>query len=322
MSLETAKCERRWYHLTPGRFVAALLVLEIVLALSERFQWFAVNRHKGWTLLIATAALASAVLVLLTWFAISRLVGRRFQFSLRTLLLFVLVCAVQCSWWAVTMRKVKTQREAREAITRLGGSVGYDYEYEHWKAHDFETGFQEQPVPPGPELLRAVAGDDLFDTVMTVSFYGCVTSSTEGRLDPAITDDDMEILSAFPRLREGHFIFQPITDRSLETLSRFREIESVDLYGTQITDRGLASLANLPRLKQIGIGGTPASVQGIAAIRERLPALESVEVDAAQLQAAGGWSRAEELLPGVRIVRVHNDADGLGGSFEVNMNME
>ena len=102
-----------------------------MLILSERYQWFTINRHKGWTVLIGTAALASTILVLLIWLAISRLVGRRFQFSLRTLLLFVLVCAVHCSWWAVTMRNVRAQREAVKAIARLGGFVQYRYEYEY-----------------------------------------------------------------------------------------------------------------------------------------------------------------------------------------------
>ena len=43
----------RWYHLTPDRAVLGLLAVEGFLLLSEWCQWFAFNRHKGYTVLIA-----------------------------------------------------------------------------------------------------------------------------------------------------------------------------------------------------------------------------------------------------------------------------
>jgi hypothetical protein len=43
----------RCFHLTPDRFVIALLVAEGFLLPSERFHRFAFNAHKGWTVLIA-----------------------------------------------------------------------------------------------------------------------------------------------------------------------------------------------------------------------------------------------------------------------------
>lgn len=42
----------RWFHLTPGQLLVVLLVVEGVLLMSERFQWFAFNEKKGWTVLI------------------------------------------------------------------------------------------------------------------------------------------------------------------------------------------------------------------------------------------------------------------------------
>jgi hypothetical protein len=41
-----------WYHLTPARFFLGLLTVQVFLLLSERFQWFAFNEKKGWTVLI------------------------------------------------------------------------------------------------------------------------------------------------------------------------------------------------------------------------------------------------------------------------------
>jgi hypothetical protein len=52
---------------------------------------------------------------------------RWFQFSLRSLMLFVLCCAIACSWY--TTRAVK-QREAARAISAINGcAVGYDCDF-------------------------------------------------------------------------------------------------------------------------------------------------------------------------------------------------
>ena len=52
------KTRRRWFRITPDRLVLALLPLEGLLILSERFGWFPFNAHKGWTVLVAIAGLA------------------------------------------------------------------------------------------------------------------------------------------------------------------------------------------------------------------------------------------------------------------------
>ena len=59
----------RWYRLTPDRLVIGLLVVEWLLWLSERFQYFGFNQHKGWTVLIAVASVGVAMLVMLLWLA-------------------------------------------------------------------------------------------------------------------------------------------------------------------------------------------------------------------------------------------------------------
>ena len=95
-----------------------MLVLQISLLLSERYQWFAFNERKGWTVLIGVAVLGVAVLVLLVWLAVGLVFRRGFRFSLRALLLFVVVCAVVCSWFAVKMHA------GEEAEGSCGGDCG------------------------------------------------------------------------------------------------------------------------------------------------------------------------------------------------------
>ena len=60
----------RWFHLTPGRVVVGLLVIEGLLWLSERFQWFPFNGHKGWTVLIGMAAIVVAMFLMLLGFSL------------------------------------------------------------------------------------------------------------------------------------------------------------------------------------------------------------------------------------------------------------
>ena len=116
----------RWYCLTPDRFVVGLLVMEVCLLLSAWFQWFPVNRHKGWTVLIAVMAVGLGFLVMFLWFLAALLFRRQFQFSLRSLLLLVVVVAIPCSWLATEMRAARKQRGAVEAVWKAAGSVIYD----------------------------------------------------------------------------------------------------------------------------------------------------------------------------------------------------
>jgi len=95
----------RWYRLTPDRLLIALLPIVAFLFLSERFRWFAFNEHKNWTVLIAVAVVCLAIVLMLLWFGVSLIFRLRFQFSIRSLLLFVTLVAVVCSWFSVKMQQ-------------------------------------------------------------------------------------------------------------------------------------------------------------------------------------------------------------------------
>jgi len=95
---ETLEPRPRWYRLTPNRFVIGLFVLECLLWLTERFECFPFNRHKGWTVLIAVAVLGAAMLLMFFTYVAAILFRWRFQFAIRTLLLLVVAVAVPCSW--------------------------------------------------------------------------------------------------------------------------------------------------------------------------------------------------------------------------------
>jgi hypothetical protein len=53
---------------------------------------------------------------------------RRLQFSLRSLLIFTLICAIPCAWLGRKIEQKRKEREAVEAITKLGGDAQWDYQ--------------------------------------------------------------------------------------------------------------------------------------------------------------------------------------------------
>ncbi len=65
--MNATESKLRWFSATPGWLVLGLLAVEGLLWLSERFQWFGFNLHKGWTVLIAVAV-AVFLLAVLIWF--------------------------------------------------------------------------------------------------------------------------------------------------------------------------------------------------------------------------------------------------------------
>ena len=114
---------RRHFRPTPSWLIFGLLVVEGLLWLSERYAWFWFNEKKGWTVLIALAVVSGAMLVMLGWFVAALVFRWRFQFSLRSLLALTVAVAVPSSWLAVKMQEAKRQREAADAILKLGGDV-------------------------------------------------------------------------------------------------------------------------------------------------------------------------------------------------------
>ena len=62
-------------------------------------------------MLIAVAVVGVAMLVMKLWFVVALVFRRRFQFSIRSLLVLTVAVAIPCSWLAVEMKHANQQRE-------------------------------------------------------------------------------------------------------------------------------------------------------------------------------------------------------------------
>ena len=116
---------------------------------------------------------------------------RRFvRFSLRTLLLFMLVVCVALGWKVERTRK---QRDTVAWVHQMGGSVVYDYEVD-------DNGRRvPNAEPPGRKWLRNLLGIDYFDDVVEVDllFQDDVNGACEFLLDEG-TSDGWVLLACFP----------------------------------------------------------------------------------------------------------------------------
>ncbi len=247
-----APTQSRWFHLTPGRFVLGLLVVEGLLWLSDRFGWL--GWHKGYAVLTAVATVGMAMLLLLGWFGVALVFRRRFQFSIRSLLVLVVVVAVPCSWMTVELKNADRQQAAKTAFQRFPGYVEYGYE---------RTG--QQPASLAPAWLFRLLGCDFFASIERV----CLAC------DRRFTDADLEHVESLPRLKLLRLGGADITDDGLKHLAVLTDLEELSLHRTHVGDAGLEHVQGLTQLRRLNLYATNISGSGLKYLK-RLGRLEDL----------------------------------------------
>ena len=136
---------------------------------------------------------------------------RWFQFSLRTLMIFTLICAVASAWLGIKIDQKRKEREAVAAIGKLGGKVAYDY--------DWIIGGK----PPGPDWLRHLFGENIFSEVVEVDLLAASN----------VTDAELEHLKALTHLQSLNLTGARITDAGLANVERLTELQTLVLDQNQ-----------------------------------------------------------------------------------------
>jgi hypothetical protein len=247
----------RWYRLTPDCFVVGLLAVECLLWLSEWFQWFSFNHHKGWTVLIAVAVVGVAALLMPLWLAVALFLRWRFQFSIRSMFVLTAVVAILCSWLTMERDRMRRQKEAVAWIENAGGTVVYDW----------QTSLDARNEAPG--WLRYLLTDDFFDGIADVYFGGADVSFI--RYQKGITDDGLEHLIDLRELDWLRLDNTQITDATLEYISGLRHLRYVSVNGTHVTDAGLEHLKGAAQLQELSLVGTQVTDAGVQRLQQSLP---------------------------------------------------
>ena len=321
----------RWYRLTPDRLIAAMLLAECLLWLSNWLAW--PTWHKGYAVLCVAAAVGLFLFVMFVWFAVSLHFRNRFQFGIRSLLILTVVVAVPCSWLTAEMK------QAREQMNIVNGlEIECDWQFDANGIH------LSHPQPREPGLLRAVLGDGFFDEVVEVNprndaqmerlkelprlqYLSLISAKIsdaglrhlEGWAGPQalwldcneITDVGLQYLEGMTRLESLSLGGTKITDAGLLHLEGMTRLESLSLGGTKITDAGLLHLEWLTRLESLSLNGTKISDDGLRHI-ERMSQLHDLDLSNTAITDAG-LRHLEGLtkLKVLRLLHTHGTDEGV-----------
>jgi hypothetical protein len=246
--------KRRWFQPTPGKLLVVLLAVEGILILSEWYRWI----PKGWPVLIAIGAVGLFLLFLLIWFFVGFFLHRRFQFSIRSLLILPLTIFIPCSWMAVERSWAEDQRRAIMSIYWRASSqklVWYDYEFAGWYKPLRRT------QPPEPAWLRKLVGEGFFREVVALSLNGS-----------DVDNDRLKVLHTLNRVKWLSFCYTNITDDGLKHVAACAQLQGLTLsHSKWITDSGMAHLQGLSELRDVGLNGTQVTDEGIKELQQALP---------------------------------------------------
>jgi hypothetical protein len=262
-------CESRWLSLTTDRILLGLLAVEAFILSSATFRWFGFHEDLAWTawLAVGTAAVAGILFLIRP-----HLRGRRwYQFSLRSLLIFTLICALASAWLARRMEQKRSERAAAQTIIELGGQVIYDYQ--------MSDGIVVSGArPPGPTWIRTLLGDNVFNAVVDVNLVRVGDArridlkafsqlQTLYLIDTGFTDALLENIEGMTRLQRLYLNGSSATDVGLAHLKGLAQLQTLYLDGINITDAGLKNLEGLTQLRNLGLQDTRISDVGLANLR-------------------------------------------------------
>jgi Leucine-rich repeat (LRR) protein len=206
---------------------------------------------------------------------------RWYQYSLRTLLIIVTLFAVACSWFAVKLQQARRQREAVEAIVKLGGWVAYDYQL------DASGNIWQGMEPAGPAWLRKILGDDFFRTVVyaqpkdDASMLILKDLSEIRRLDlrnSQVTDTGMTVIKDLKRLQWLAIRHLPISDIGLINLQGLYQLQFLDMGDTKVTDEGIKYLKDLSQLQSLDLWNIRITDKGLEQLN-RLSQLQTLALN-------------------------------------------
>ena len=281
---------RRSFYPTPAWLILALLVVECVLWLSERFQWPA--WHKGYAVLTALAAVGVVFVAMLLWFAASLIFHWTFQFSIRSLLVLTVAVALPYGWLSLEMKAAREEHAAVAWVAKLHGWTFYAYQWPN-------------TTPTEPEWLRRLLGEEFFSDVVALMLVREFASSDHGHADTSGNPDSPDVglshIAGLTQLRDLLLDHSSISDAGLRHLERLTQLEDLDLSCTEVTDRGLEHIKGLDQLELLDLSNTLVTDAGLEALKG-MNRLQHLHLHQTKVTAEG-VKKLQQALPECEIVR-------------------
>lgn len=203
---------------------------------------------------------------------------RWYQFSLRTLLLSVLLASLPLSWLAVRSERARRRQRQREVVSALlnsGGVLYCDCQFD-------QSGMMIEGTPViQPD---GMAQFDMISIGPSVPSSGSLERNLLPRVQAVSltlpNDSGLTHLKELANLRQLQLQLggQPVTDYVLGHLSGLTNLQTLWLNNTRVTDAGLAKLKDLRELRVLILQNSDVSDVGLEHLRE-LPNLRWLLLD-------------------------------------------
>jgi hypothetical protein len=198
--------------------------------------WYLYKKWLSFDILIALFATIPLAVAYELW---SR---RRWHYSLRFLLLCVLLFAAGMAWWRTGVNNYEREIIAAKAL--------------------HEKGYEVKLQCDAPVFLRIFIGNN---NLLSFAHVREITSSVNTK---AATDADLEHLGDLTRLVELWLPGTPITDEGLKQIHDLPRLSSIGLFSTKITGEGFKAWKNLPNLQSLQLDNTFITDAGLRHLME------------------------------------------------------
>lgn len=189
---------------------------------------------------------------------------RWYQFIRRMLLGFVLLAIIGACDAAVRIHSFVRQREAVEAIEKLGGSADYYYD-SIWLPWTPVFGKVGRVNLDGVKVTDAGLKSLMPHLKKLPYLIQLSLNNTQ------ITDAALERLGELTQLQFLSLAVNHITDAGLIHIERLTQLKELTLVNTRITDAGLEHLKGLSNLQFICLWQTQVTDEGVRKLQRALP---------------------------------------------------
>jgi len=187
------------------------------------------------------------------------------QFSLRTLLIAVLVLSLPLGWIGWELEKTRREHVVVDRIEELGGVVEY----------------HESKSPPWI-ARRFRRTQEVRLTVFPPAFLQNDQSPFVSR----VNDNTLDLLKALKTTEELIIVGANITDCGMEHVAELTSLDSLVLVGTKITDKGLIHIAPLTRITKLTLSHSQTTDAGLVHLAA-ITSLEELHLDNTDVTDAG-----------------------------------
>ncbi len=274
--------------------LATAITFPVLMAIASVFLLWSVHAWNtpAWVLLLSVILLTTFGFFA-TWRLMLDWAKRNFQFSLRGMLIAMSVLAITIG---AVSRPLHERMRFSQAVSSIIVNGGYP---ERWTSGDENWLEANLGYDPFGEVLsievrtdRAVPSllhnSNAFAGLEHLSFWSGTTDAsvkyaaefdklaklTKGSFyDTQLTDNGMQHLGDWARVRQLFFNGGAFTDKGLLHLTNLRELESLFILGDEkgilpITDMGLTHVGKMANLKKLRLIGIPITDAGLANLQD------------------------------------------------------